>query len=61
VAPDPQDVSGLVVAEVKWKRLTVAEQRRVQRELEGKWSRCAFRTKHSRVRFEVLDAGVLER
>jgi AAA+ ATPase superfamily predicted ATPase len=61
VAPDPEDASGLVVAEVKWKRLTVAEHRRVRRELEETWSRCALRTKHSRVRFEVLDAGVLER
>jgi uncharacterized protein len=61
VAPDPQDASGLVVGEVKWKRLTAAEHRRVQRELEDKWSRCALRKQHSRVRFTVLDAGVLGR
>jgi hypothetical protein len=61
VAPDPEDASGLLVAEVKWKRLTAAENRRVRSELEEKWSRCALRSKHSRVRFEVFDAGVLGR
>jgi len=61
VAPDPESSSGLVVAEVKWKRLTTAERQRVRRELEAKWSRCALRTKHPRVRFEVFDAGLLGR
>lgn len=59
VAPDPEDASGLVVVEVKWKRLTAAEHRRVQREVEEKWSRCALRERHPRVRLQVLDAGVL--
>jgi stress-induced morphogen len=31
--------------------VTVAEHRRVRRELEETWSRCALRTKHSTVRF----------
>jgi hypothetical protein len=31
------------------------------RELEETWSRCALAKKHPRVRFEVLDAGLLER
>lgn len=61
VAPDPQDASGIVVAEVRWKRLTVAQQGRIRRRLEETWSRCALRAKHPRVRFEVLDAGLVER
>jgi uncharacterized protein len=56
VAIDPQDPKGLVVAEVKWRKLTAAERRQVQTQLEQKWQRSALSQKHSRVRFEVLDA-----
>ncbi|MGH9254075.1 MAG: ATP-binding protein [Vicinamibacterales bacterium] len=59
VAPDPEDRRRLLVAEVKWRRLTVAERRHVLRQLESKWSRCSLRTRHPKVRFAVLDAGAL--
>ena len=59
VAPDPEDPRRLLVAEVKWRRLSAAERKRVLRELEGKWSRCSLRTRHPVVRFEVFDAGLL--
>jgi AAA+ ATPase superfamily predicted ATPase len=59
VAPDPEDSERLLVAEVKWRRLSVAERKNVLRQLEGKWSHCALRTRYSNVRFEVLDASIL--
>jgi predicted Fe-S protein YdhL (DUF1289 family) len=59
VAPDPDDRQRLLVAEVKWRRLTAAERRTVLRQLESKWSRCSLRARHRKVRFDVLDAGVL--
>ena len=59
VAPDPDDGKRLLVAEVKWRRLSGAERKNVLRQLESKWSRCSLRARYSRVRFEVLDAGVL--
>ncbi|MBI5385446.1 MAG: ATP-binding protein [Verrucomicrobia bacterium] len=60
VAPDPDQPKGLIVAEVKWRRLTAAERANVRRQLQGKWSRCQLAKKFAAVRFEVLDAGVLE-
>ena len=60
VAPDPEDRRRLLVAEVKWRLLSVAERRNILRQLESKWSRCALRAKHPRVRFEVFDASILE-
>ena len=59
VAPDPDNRNRLLVAEVKWRRLLVAERRNVLRHLESKWSRCSLGKRHSQVRFEVLDAGAL--
>ncbi len=59
VAPDPDDRRRLLVAEVKWRRLTVAERKNVLRQLESKWSHCSLRARHRNVRFEVLDAGSL--
>jgi uncharacterized protein len=59
VAPDPEDHGRLLVAEVKWGRLSAAERKRVLRQLEGKWSRCSLGIGHSHVRFEVLDASIL--
>ncbi len=59
VAPDPNDTKGLLVAEVKWKKLSASERRSVQSDLEAKWSRCALALKHPKVRFEVLDASLL--
>jgi len=59
VAPDPEDRKRLLVAEVKWRHLTVAERKNVLRQLESKWSHCSLRAKHHLVRFEVFDAGIL--
>jgi AAA+ ATPase superfamily predicted ATPase len=59
VAPDPDDPQRLLVAEVKWRRLAVAESGNVLRRLESKWARCSLRARHPKVRLEVLDASVL--
>lgn len=60
VAPDPEVADGLLVAEVKWRRLTREQRARVLRELEHKWNTCTLRERHPRVRFDVLDASRLE-
>jgi hypothetical protein len=59
VAPDPEDRKGLIVAEVKWRHLSVAERKNILRQLESKWSRCSLRAKYSQVRFEVFDATIM--
>ena len=59
VAPDPSKPKGLIVAEVKWRKLTAAERANVLRQLQGKWARCQLAKKNVSVRFDVLDAGVL--
>lgn len=61
VAPDPEQRSRLLVAEIKWRKLSAAERRHVLEQLEAKWSRCALRAKHPRVRFDVFDASSLGR
>ncbi|HOW64434.1 MAG TPA: ATP-binding protein [Candidatus Paceibacterota bacterium] len=59
VAPDPDDPKRLLVAEVKWRRLTAAERQNVLRQLESKWAHCSLRTRHPNVHFDVLDATIL--
>jgi AAA+ ATPase superfamily predicted ATPase len=59
VAPDPEDRRGLFVAEVKWRRLTLAQRKGRLAELEAKWSTCSLSLRHPRVRFAVLDASAL--
>lgn len=59
VAPDPEDNRQLLVAEVKWRRLSAAERRQVLHQLESKWAHCSLRSRHPHVRFAVLDVGVL--
>lgn len=59
VAPDPDNGKRLLVAEVKWRRLTVAERKNVHRQLESKWSRCSLRSRYPNARLDVLDASVL--
>ena len=56
VAKDPQDAKGLVVVEVKWRKLTAAERRNVMSQLQHKWSRTALGHKYPAARFEVMDA-----
>lgn len=60
VAPDPVDQKRLLVAEVKWRRVSEAERRGLLRQLEARWERCSLRARHPRVRFEVLDASILD-
>lgn len=60
VAPDPADPQRLLVAEVKWRRLTASERKQVLEELKVRWSRCSLSARHPNVRTEVFDAGVLE-
>ena len=59
VAPDPGNRRRLLVAEVKWRRLTAGERKNVLRQLESKWSRCSLRARHPNVRLDVLDSRVL--
>jgi AAA+ ATPase superfamily predicted ATPase len=59
VAPDPDDDKGLLVAEVKWRRLSAAQRKDALRKLAGKWSHCSLAAGHPHIRFEVLDAGIL--
>ena len=59
VAPDPGDRRRLLVAEVKWRRLTLAERKSTLRQLESKWSQCSLRARYRNVRFDVFDAGIL--
>ena len=59
VAPDPSDRKSLLVAEVKWRRVSRSERKRILRQLEEKWSRCSLRGSHPRVRFELFDTTSL--
>lgn len=59
VAPDPQDPGVLLVAEVKWRRLSISDRKRLLRDLESRWSRSTLSARHAKVRFEVLDATAL--
>ena len=59
VAPDPDDRQRLLVAEVKWRRLSVAERSHLIRQLEGKWARCSLRARYRNVRFAVFDEAIL--
>lgn len=61
VAEDPDSPKSLVVAEVKWRKLTAAERRNVMHQLQSKWHRCALAAKHPKARFEVLDATLIAR
>ena len=56
VATDPGDTKGLVVAEVKWRKLSAAERRHIMSQLEQKWPRTTLSHKHNKVRFLVMDA-----
>ena len=59
VAPDPEDRRRLLVAEVKWRHLSAPERKNALRQLERKWAQCSLSTRHPRVRFDLLDAGIL--
>ena len=58
IAPDPAAAKGLVIAEVKWSKLTIAAKRRLMEDLEARWKRTTLSRKHrGPVRFEILDAS----
>ncbi|MCW5557900.1 MAG: ATP-binding protein [Verrucomicrobiae bacterium] len=59
VAPDPEDPKRLLVAEVKWRRLSVAERKSILEQLQTRWAKCSLSARYPRVRFDVLDARVL--
>jgi AAA+ ATPase superfamily predicted ATPase len=61
IAPDPEVPGGVIVGEVKWRKLTAANQRSVLSDLQAKWSRCALSKKHPVARFEVFDASLISR
>lgn len=56
VAEDPEKPKSLIVAEVKWRKLSASERRQVLAQLEHKWHRTVLSQKHPKVRFEVFDA-----
>lgn len=51
----------LIISEVKWKRLSAPERKRLVKHLEEKWQRSTLRQRHPNARFEVLDAAVLRK
>jgi AAA+ ATPase superfamily predicted ATPase len=59
VAPDPEEPKRLLVGEVKWRRLSASQRRKILRQLENKWSHCSLRARHPRVRLHVFDAAFL--
>jgi hypothetical protein len=59
VAPDPESGKGLLVAEVKWRRLSAAERKNILRQLEAKWARCSLHPRYPKVRFAVFDSSLL--
>lgn len=46
----------LIVSEVKWRRLTAVDRRRIEKQLADTWQRSALRHRHPNVLFEVLDS-----
>ena len=46
-----QDEKALIASEVKWKRLSPAERRKIETILEQRWQRCALRHRYSRLSF----------
>lgn len=57
--PRGQPERGVIVSEVKWRRLSTSERKRLLKQLEEKWLRSTLRQRHPNARFEVLDASVL--
>lgn len=59
VGVDPLDDKGLLVAEIKWRRVTPVERRRLVENLTQRWAKSTIAARHPRVRFDVIDAGTL--
>ena len=54
-----EEGGGLVVSEVKFKRLSVSERRRIEEHLAAAWQRSALARRTPSVVFEVLDGSLL--
>lgn len=62
VRSEPRDEQQmLIVSEVKWKRLTFAERRQIEKKLAATWQRSTLQHWHPNVEFEVLDSSILRR
>jgi hypothetical protein len=59
VAPDPDDGARLLVAEIKWRRVSASERKQLLQALEIKWRSSGLAARHQQVRFEVLDSRFL--
>ena len=59
VAPDPRAEHGLIVGEVKWRRLTGAQRARLLTDLKARWNRSSLAARRRPVRFEVFDMSLL--
>lgn len=51
----------LVISEVKWKRLTLAERHQIEKKLAATWQRSTLQHRHPNVVFEVLDSSILRK
>jgi AAA+ ATPase superfamily predicted ATPase len=60
VGVDPLDDKGLLVAEIKWRRVTPAERRRLIETLTARWAQTSIAARYPRVRFDVIDNSVLQ-
>ena len=60
VAPDPDNPSRLVVAEVKFKKLTAGESKAILERLKTQWTASSLAKHHPTPRFEVFDTRVLK-
>lgn len=60
ICPDPANPAGLLVGEVKWKRLDRRQSERVAVDLRDRWNRCVLASRHPKVRFRVFDANDIQ-
>lgn len=58
-APHGHAERGVIVSEVKWRRLSLSERKRLVKQIEEKWLRSTLSQRYPSARFEVLDASVL--
>jgi hypothetical protein len=54
-----EEGDGAVVSEVKFKNLSAIAKRQLEYDLSARWQRCALQNRYKEVRFEMLDASLL--
>ena len=54
-----EESGGVIVSEVKFKRLSSVEKHKLETHLAAGWQRCALRKRFIKVGFEILDVSVL--